>query len=376
MFVLGGLEQCLDKENPQSTVIFAVVFYTLCSSVMLVANKVALSFNPLPALVICLQIAATISSILVLRAAGLSQVDEFDWPRVKEFLPYMVSFVLALYSSGRAIQNSNVETVIVFKACTPMLVAVLDYVFLGRQLPSTQSWMALGGMAGSVIGYVLTDSEFLLNGVSTYGWVTLYVLAVVFESTYGKRLCQNVKFNAPVWGQVMYCNVLGFFPLLGIGLLSGEGNVVVNKGIDMSSKASFALFLTCVVGVGIAWAVWNCRNQVSAASFAVIGVVCKMISVFMNVAIWDKHASLLGIVWCFVCLLCSSAYRQAPPVVPEAGKVAAEETSPAPGAGQESDEELSKLTDAIGRPEDAEETGTPKSRMEQRRSESMEQGVL
>jgi len=301
-----------EVKNESSTVMFSVVFYTCCSSVMLVANKVALHYNPFPAFVFSAQVACTVGYIFVLRAGGFSEIDTFDWPRVKVFLPYTVSFVLVLYSNGRAIQYSNVETVIVFRAGTPMIVCALDYFLLGRELPSKRSLGALVGMAVSVVGYAASDSEFALNGIWAYGWVTLYVLSVVFETTYGKKLCQGVKFNAPVWGQVMYCNALGLLPLMGLGFMSGEHRFLETKGANISSPALFSLFLSCIVGVGIAWAVWNCRNQVSATLFTLIGVVCKLISVMLNVVIWDKHASPLGIGWLVVCLACSSAYRQAP----------------------------------------------------------------
>lgn len=301
-----------DEASSTYSVIFSIVFYTFCSSIMLVANKLALYFNPMPALVVCTQVAATVAYILILRALGFSEVDDFDWPRVKAFLPYTVSFVLVLYSNGRAIEFSNIETVIVFRAGAPLIVAVLDYTLLGRELPSVRSLLALLGMFVSVVGYALSDSEFLLNGIFAYGWVTLYVLSVVFETTYGKRICQGIKFNAPVWGQVMYCNALGLLPLLGVGYGTGEVKVVEAKGFDTSSQACIALALSIVVGVGIAWAVWNCRNQVAATTFTLIGVVCKLISVLLNVLIWDKHATPVGITWLVVCLVCSSFYKQSP----------------------------------------------------------------
>jgi len=301
-----------EVDYSDSSVRFSVIFYTFCSSFMLVANKLALYFNPVPAMTVCVQVIATVGFILILRATGCSEVDDFDWPRVKVFLPYTISFVLVLYSNGKAIESSNIETVIVFRAGTPLIVSALDYFLLGREIPSKQSLAALAGMAVSVVGYAYTDSEFAVNGISAYGWVTVYVLAVVYETVYGKKICQGVKFNAPVWGQVMYCNALGLLPLALLAYVAGEHRYLETNGLNTSSKACGALALSCVVGVGIAWAVWNCRNQVAATTFTLIGVVCKLISVMLNVFIWDKHATPIGIAWLVVCLGCSSQYRQAP----------------------------------------------------------------
>merc|ERR1711924_427194 len=162
-------------------------------------------------------------------------------------------------------------------------------------------------------GYALTDSEFMLNGISAYG-------------------------------QVMYCNALGLLPLAGVGLATGEHRYIEKTGFDSGSKAMCALALSCVVGVGIAWAVWNCRNQVSATTFTLIGVVCKLISVFLNVIIWDKHATPQGIAWLIVCLVCSSAYKQAP--LKGAPPVAPTDDKQAPAT---------KDKVVIGNPEDLEE---------------------
>jgi hypothetical protein len=50
---------------------------------------------------------------------------------------------------------------------------------------------------------------------------------------------------------------------------------------------------------------------VSATAYTLLGVVCKLISVILNVVIWDKHASPRGMLWLLVCLVCSAAYKQA-----------------------------------------------------------------
>ena len=43
----------------------------------------------------------------------------------------------------RALERSNVETVIIFRSCTPLAVALCDWIFLGRELPSKRSLLAL-----------------------------------------------------------------------------------------------------------------------------------------------------------------------------------------------------------------------------------------
>lgn len=56
---------------------------------------------------------------------------------------YTVAFVLGVYCNMRALENSNVETVIIFRSCTPLAVAICDWIFLGRELPSRRSTVSL-----------------------------------------------------------------------------------------------------------------------------------------------------------------------------------------------------------------------------------------
>ena len=54
------------------------------------------------------------------------------------------------------------------------------------------------------------------------------------------------------------------------------------------------------------------RSAISATSFTIVGNACKIISVFINVVIWEKHASRLGLIFLAVCLCGSAIYKQAP----------------------------------------------------------------
>lgn len=56
---------------------------------------------------------------------------------------YTVAFVLGVYCNMRALENSNVETVIIFRSCTPLAVSLCDYIFLGRELPSKRALASL-----------------------------------------------------------------------------------------------------------------------------------------------------------------------------------------------------------------------------------------
>jgi hypothetical protein len=57
---------------------------------------------------------------------------------------------------------------------------------------------------------------------------------------------------------------------------------------------------------------WLCRGMVSATTYTLVGVVNKFLTVLLNVVIWDKHSSPLGIVAVCICLTAGMFYQQAP----------------------------------------------------------------
>lgn len=297
-------------KNMHQGALTAVLFYAACSSVMLVINKVTISRIPLPGLVFCVQFFTTVVAVLVGKALRMICVDALSLDKALRFSPYIGAFVLAIFTNGKVLQHSNVETLITFRACSPLCVSVMDWAFLGRELPSRRSLLALLGVLVGAIGYVLCDKEFRMHGISAYGWVSVYLCVIVLEMTYAKHMISNIKFDSPVWGSVLYTNILSVGPMFLLALASGEPAQFQNFRPDTGSMLILA---TCsTLGLCMNWSGWNCRNQISAASYTLLGVSCKFVTVLLNIMIWDKHASLTGMMWLVVCLISSTAYQQAP----------------------------------------------------------------
>jgi GDP-mannose transporter len=294
----------------QHEVVVSVTAYTLCSSLAIVANKICISHVPLPGFIFVLQLLVTIAFIQLGRAFRLLEADDFTWSNVKTFIPYICSFVVSLYSNGRALATANIETVIVFRSMSPLCVCVLDWAFLGRELPSARSALALLGVVVGAIGYVRSDSQFGTLGIAAYKWVIINLCGIVFEMTYGKSLISGIKFSSPVWGSVLYTNALALPPMLLVALSTGEATRLADVELD-EAGASW-LIVSCVIGVGISWAGWNCRAKITATAYTLLGVVCKFISVFLNVLIWDKHATPTGLSMLMITMVCSTFYQQAP----------------------------------------------------------------
>lgn len=221
----------------------------------------------------------------------------------------------------KSLSLSNVETIIVFRALAPLLVSILDAVFLDREWPSLKSWGSLGIIALGAYGYALTDTQFQMQGVSAYFWPTCYLFVISFEMAYGKKIVTGVELHTKS-GPVMYTNMLGWPPMLGFAYLGGEyGRLLEHlesraandeNGSILPPIGLALLFLGCIVGTGIGYTGWWCRSKVSAASYTLIGVMNKCFTVLANLLIWDQHAKPEGIMCLSLCLLGGAMYDQAP----------------------------------------------------------------
>ena len=129
---------------------FALLGYATCSSLMLVMNKVAVHVLPAPSFVLLMQFLA---SWLVVKACGLCGcivVDGLELTKLRQFFFVSLAFLACVYANIKTLQFANVETFIVFRASTPIVISLCDWLFLGRELPDRRSACALLGLLATV----------------------------------------------------------------------------------------------------------------------------------------------------------------------------------------------------------------------------------
>ncbi|KAL3784965.1 hypothetical protein ACHAW5_010417 [Stephanodiscus triporus] len=275
----------------KTTVVLAVLSYSFCSGSLVLVNKVILHHLPYPSLVITFQLWATLFFIQIAEAFQIIDVDPVRWAHVRPYLAYTVAFSLGVFCNMKSLSLSNVETVIVFRALAPLLVSVLDALFLGREWPSARSWGALGLIALGAYGYALTDEQFQSQGASAYLWPTLYLLTISFEMAYGKRIITGVDLRTQS-GPVMYTNMLGWPPMLIFAYMGGEYGRLFRHLEERTSGGGGGPLLP---PVGLAMLALGC-----------------CLTVLVNLLIWDQHAPPAGIVCLSLCLFGGMLYNQAP----------------------------------------------------------------
>jgi drug/metabolite transporter (DMT)-like permease len=131
---------------------------------------------------------------------------------------------------------------------------------------------------------------------------------------YGKQIIRSVDLKTNS-GPVLYTNLLGIVPMILLGMIAGEPAKFRTdrmNGVPVPIIAYFLLLLGCITGTGIGYTSWWCRDKVSAATFSLIGVMNKCLTIVINYMIWDQHAPLAGIACLSLCLVGGAFYQQAP----------------------------------------------------------------
>lgn len=306
------IQSITDPKN--RPVVASVVVYSLCSSLMLLSNKALMVRMPgLASALTFLQL--FFSEIFLITAAMTKNID---LPKqdlliksdiVKVYIYYALGFVAGLYSNMRALAVAKVETIIVFRSLLPLAVSVLDYQYLGRELPKGQSLMSLIAILLGGFGYVSTDKEISLESLDTYKWVMIWFGIMCFNMTYGKQITNTVKLS--LWGNVHYSTFISLPFLFPYTILNGELFQIFEPLEDGSTMA--ILLVSSIIGVAIGYSSWWCRSSISATSFTIVGVLNKFLTVLLNIIIFpEMSASLMGLICLAICLIAGTFYKQPP----------------------------------------------------------------
>ena len=302
---------------------FAVLGYGACSSLMLIVNKGAVNLLPAPSFVLLLQFFCSWFAVKVCGLGGCIVVDKLERKKLLAFLPVSLAFLAAVFANIKTLQFANVETFIVFRASTPLTISICEWLCLGRELPGLRSTLCLVTLLLAAIAYVLTDAQFQVYG---YVWVGVWYVIFCFDQLYIKYAVDSVEVESN-WGRVFYTNL---WACMIAGCIAGATEPATLRTFHWTWQSGGALAVSCALGVAMSYFAFLCRAQVSATHFTVIGNVCKLLTVLINVCIWDKHATPMGLGFLFLCLVAAFLYkpspkRAPPPQLPEQEALVKEE---------------------------------------------------
>jgi GDP-mannose transporter len=259
-----------------------------------------------PVSILILQLAFAAVTVKSCSVFGLLEAERLRWGLVRPFLLVIAGFLGTLFANIKVLMYSNVETFITFRSSTPLVLSLFDYLFLARELPGGRSVFSLLLLLVSCAGYTVFDQGFKLQA---YGWLAVWYCFFLFEACYVKHMCDTVQMTN--WGRVYYTNFMAVVALLAVfPFCSGEHEIL--KAYEFTPPQVVLLLVSCVVGVCMSHAGYLMRSNVSATAGVVVGVVCKIGSVLMNLMIWDQHASPIQLVFLSLGLAGGSLFQQAP----------------------------------------------------------------
>ena len=94
----------------------------------------------------------------------------------------------------------------------------------------------------------------------------------------------------------------------------GEFSQMKVDSSKMTNWLSFDMILpvalSCLFGLAISFFGFSCRRAISATGFTVLGIVNKLLTVVINLLIWDKHSSLVGTIGLLICMSGGVLYQQ------------------------------------------------------------------
>ncbi|RYR05720.1 hypothetical protein Ahy_B06g085551 [Arachis hypogaea] len=254
----------IEASKQHYTTTFLVVGYALCSSLLAIINKYAITQFNYPGLLTALQYLTSALGVYLLAKLGFLHHDPFTLDTAKRFFPAALVFFLAIFTNTNLLRHANVDTFIVFRSLTPLLVALADTVFRHQPCPSKLTFFSLVVILAGAVGVEHLGFCFVQQFVVSHDCA----LVLVFDA-----------------------------------LRSGSGSL-----FDPSALA--AVGLSCVFGLAISFFGFAARKAVSATAFTVTGVVNKFLTVAINVLIWDKHASPFGLLCLLFTIVGGVLYQQ------------------------------------------------------------------
>lgn len=281
-------------------------YYGLCSSTLIVINKVAVHNIKAPVFILGLQLLFAAYTVKLLAIFGVLEAENLQWTLVKPFIWVIVGFVGVVFSNMKVLVYSNVETFITFRSSTPFVLAVLEWMFLGRKLPGGRSILSIALLIVSCAGYTYYDQGFKLEA---YTWLLIWYGFMAFEACYVKYHCDNISMSN--WGRVYYTNILAGFVMVAVFPFAKSEHAVL-RTVQFSTPQLLLLFLSCLMGTCMSHASYLMRSSVSATTGVVVGMVCKLLSVALNCLIWDQHATSVQLGFLLVGLFGGTMFQQQP----------------------------------------------------------------
>ena len=238
------LDESKVEEAKPKRLAFMIASYSICSSTLLLVNKYVLQSFPVPSTILATQCFFTAFAVRCASIVFSNQnVETMSKADFRLFVVVVICFVGTLFSNAKALQYTNVDTVIGLRLTMPLITCVLEYLFLGRQLPNTRSALALFGVAGSFSFYIMENGSLPFRSVF---WLGLWYSWTIFEGIFLKHVVTVSRLST--MSKTYYLNVFSMvvFAFLALQLESrGLQPVTMSDAGLLAFVSHLLLLLSC-----------------------------------------------------------------------------------------------------------------------------------
>jgi len=145
--------------------------------------------------------------------------------------------------------------------------------------------------------------------IRAYSWLAVWYCSFTVYEVVVKHMCDTVALDN--WTRVIYTNAMaGILLALALPFARQEREIVA--AVAWNNATVSTMLASCLIGIGVSHSAYVMRSACSATLSAVVGILCKVLTVLINIVVWDKHASLAELGFLAIGLLSGALYQQAP----------------------------------------------------------------
>jgi drug/metabolite transporter (DMT)-like permease len=294
-----------DVSNDLFSISLSVIVYVLCSSCMPIVNKAAMKVLPRVYAVTAMQTASAAVLLLMIRHANFVDFPNPTPAKVWSWTGVLVAWTVPIVLNMKAIQLLSVETVMMFRSLSIVIVAFGDFMILKTKITTRSIVSCLIISLGGLV-YASNDLNFHLEG---YIIGTLYSLSMVVNSLYIKY-CFNKHQEMNSWEKGFLNNLLSTPAVVALSFFYENFRTLSVDMKTLSLGGIISLALSCLMGFGISMSGTKCRDVLSATSFDVLGSCTKYLTLALSTMILRAQNSVLSIVG--ICIALSGTVLYSP----------------------------------------------------------------
>ena len=283
-------------------VIWAVIFFMITSSSMLLVNKLIMTYWNLPVTITLIQLLFACVALCcfpwLLRVG--SWYDAWRWLRAVPLL-----FAIMLATSMLALKYSTTGAVVVTRNVAPLLALIMESIGKEKVLIDVWTILALVYTLAGVVLYMINDLQFSFIGLMC---MLINMVSAVGERIVERRLLAiDPVVDASKLALVLLTNLGGLFWTSFLLIPTQEPSewdslVHTDEGAVRPTYQYVLLVISCIAGVAIGYAGINAQRHLTATSFLVVGNVNKFVVIFIGMAFMSEASSWQAVLGCVIAI--------------------------------------------------------------------------